>query len=482
MNTPIRRTTRHFVQLAAGLAALGFAQAQAPTAYGSFDPRSPECGAHSPGAAVALDASLAAFVQAGSLGVPAQGNVDAFSTGLELFDAERPDGRPTALRFSVDRRSQGAANAVSQQAQGNGAASDLFLLDFQTGPRQPRLDLDGSGLSPASDLDALLGALPGTARYPLFFSVDPATAQLMHCHPADVLWVPAPGAQPGPFLLFHELGLDAGDDIDALSVGPAGILFSLTTSSPTAQLFPDLGGAGLFCNGPFPWCDADLLGLRPSDELDAVQCFDPSLLPLPTLTHTPMFEGETCIVGTSGIVPGTSPWVLCSFDDPQPVSIPGLTLDILPDFVLGILPPADPLGSTSMMLPIPPDAGGIELALQAVVPPSPMTNGSWQVTNPLESDIRIAWVTTRLTQGAANNGYRLTSARGVDVVNFDNVSPAGGGPLNGPQQTMIIATVDGQRQVFTPTVRFVGGNATWQLPVPAGATVVIQSVNVYPWV
>ncbi len=477
---------RHTVQLAASLVAVGFGvahvHAQAPTAFGSFDPRSPECGAQSPGAAVALDGSLAVFFQAGSLGVPDFGNVDALSTGIELFDAARPDARPTALRFSVDRRSQGAANAVRQQVLGNGAASDLFLLDLQSGPRQPQLDLDGSGLSPASDLDALLGALPHTARYPLFFSVDPATAQLMHCHPADVLWVPAPGAQPGPFLLFDELGLDASDDIDALSVGPAGILFSLTASSPTAQLFPALGGAGLFCNGPFPWCDADLLGLLPSDDLDAVQCFDPSLLPLPTLTHTPMFEGELCIVGTSGIVPGTSPWVLCSFADPQPVSIPGLTLDILPDFVLGILPPADPLGSSSMALPIPPDAGGIELALQAVVPPSPATNDSWQVTNPLESDIRIAWVTTRLTANAAANGYRLTSARGVDVVNFDNVSPAGGGPLNGPQQTMVIATVNGQRQVFTPTVRFVGGNATWQLPVPAGSTVVIQSVNVYPWV
>lgn len=458
--------------------------AQPQPFFGSLDAASPDLGlGRSAGDVLALNqanCNLDRVFAAQTLGVPQGGNVDAISNGFDVFTAKGPaegagGGRAVVGLFSVDRASQGNGGAVQNQAQGNGAPADIFqvaLLPFAQ-PAQLRLDarcLDGR----QSNLDGLIGDV----RFPLFFSVDAQTAPQMNVSPADILWVPAPGAQPTLFCPGGMLGLVAGDDIDALAVGPEGILFSLTRTSPTAQASPLMGGAGVFSIGGLYWATANQMGLLATDELDALMMFDPTPIGF-ELRHTPLLPGHDSIVRIDGALPGESAFVFLSFQGLFPICVQGLCLDVLPEFLLGVMPPADPLGSASFLLPIPLQVSGLDLATQAIIPRGPFGAG-WAVSNPVLADVQFAWVTNVLVRNAGTNGYTVTSRLGVDVVNFVDVRDASGAPLNGTYRITITGTLNGQEHVWQPAggVTFVNGNASW---APAGAadTIVVTGVRVY---
>ncbi len=414
--------------------------AQQPRFLGSLDGASPDLGLGR-SAADMLDLNQAACnltpaFQARDLGVPQGGNVDAISNGFDVFTAKGPvdgqgGGRSVVGMFSVDRTSQGNGGAVRNQAQGNGASCDVFqvaLLPFVQ-PVQVMLDarcVDGR----QSNVDGLVG----DARYPVYFSIDAPTAQAMNVSPADILWVSAAGAVPRVFLPRQQLGLLPGDDIDALALGAEGVLFSLTRVSPTAQASPLMGGAGVFTTGGTYWATAAQMGLDPRDELDALMMFDPSPIGF-ELRHTLLVAGQPGIFRIDGALPGEPRFLFASFRGINPVCVFGLCLDILPDHLLGVLPPADPLGSSSLLLPIPPGVEGLELATQALVPRGAI-GPAWAVSNPILGAVEDPIVTVVLTRNAAANGYNLTSAHGVDVVNFVNVTGPGGA-LNGDHRVTI---------------------------------------------
>lgn len=457
--------------------------AQQPPFFGSLDRTSPELGlGRSAGDVLALtqaNCNLDRVFAAQTLGVPQGGNVDAISNGFDVFAAKGPaegpgGGRAVIGLFSVDRTSQGNGGAVRNEAQGNGASSDIFqvpLLPFAQ-PAQLRLDagcLDGR----RSNLDGLIGDV----RFPLFFSVDAQTAPQMNVSPADILWVPAPGAQPTRFCPGGLLGLVAGDDIDALAVGPEGILFSLTRTSPTAQASPLMGGAGVFTMGGLYWATASQMGLLATDELDALM-FDPTPRGF-ELLHTPLLPGHNSIFRIDGALPGESAFVFLSFRGLFPFCVQGLCLDILPEILLGVMPSANPLGSASFQLPIPPHTDGLDIATQAILPRGPLGAG-WAVSNPVLAEVQFAWVTNSLVRNAGTNGYTITSRHGVDIINFVDVRDSSGAPLNGTFRVTITGTLNGQEHVWQPAggVTFVNGNATW---APAGAddTIVVTGVRVY---
>ena len=224
------------------------------------------------------------------LGVPPGGNIDAFSDGSDSYP---PLGMalPTIpgqtiviwVQFSVDRTSVGTAfSPVDGEATSDGAAGDTFAVDLATGGGGHVLITDSQCLTPLageSNIDAI--SWFGQTTYPVFYSVDVATAALMQAilpgvTAGDVIIVPAAAAPPAILVSRAGLGLVAGDDIDALAYDISGtqFVFSLTRGSPTAVATPLVGSAGLFTSvggGTGPWAIPAQLALPASDELDAVR-------------------------------------------------------------------------------------------------------------------------------------------------------------------------------------------------------------------
>ncbi|MCI0776859.1 MAG: hypothetical protein J4N95_01650 [Chloroflexi bacterium] len=177
-------------------------------------------------------------------------------------------------------------------------------------------DLNALNEQPPSAIDTLGD---GTLDDPVFFSLSEGSPSLAAFSrgPADVLWTV--GLQPGLYVSAQTLGLQSGDDIDGMCISDIGtgpsydpefdtILFSLTADSPTLD---DLGasGADVLRPGPSVHFSAGQLGLRVSDDLNAMKCFRKANPGLKTVAVGdiwfcgPLFQGEVC---DTTIDPGTT--------------------------------------------------------------------------------------------------------------------------------------------------------------------------------
>lgn len=229
-----------------------------------------------------------------------QDNIDAFSYGNDFQEGD------SFLAFSVAPGSRGLTG-TGVRAQANCSPAQPQADEFATNADGTNeLFFDGDGLADAcptsyalglielpssDDLDALNGQPPsevdelsdGTLDHNVFFSLDAASPSLgtLHRGPADILYTS--GGQPGLYASAETLGLQPGDDIDALCVSDIGvgpsynpefdtILFSLTADSPTLE---DIGanGASILQPGPRVRFESGQLGLRVQDDLDAMKCY-----------------------------------------------------------------------------------------------------------------------------------------------------------------------------------------------------------------
>ena len=227
------------------------------------------------------------------LGLVIPDNIDSFSPGAAVATTfPPPTGNRLAIHFSITPASVGANPVIMAEVAGNGAASDIFqirypnpaLNQFADGVAPPWPFL---GLQPASDVDGWAWvAPPGAAQ--AYFTLDAATAAAYAVTPADIFWV----NMGGLFATRAALGLVAGDDIDALSVHQTGnppvweagelIYFSLRPGSPSlaANGWSPADILAVFSGGvPFVWAPAGALGLLPTDDINALQIFDPPSVP-----------------------------------------------------------------------------------------------------------------------------------------------------------------------------------------------------------
>jgi len=313
------------VLIALLLAGTGGARAQAGTPDFSLTPDSPEVTA---GVVDPADdrngAGLAAGNQASrvELNLLLGDDIDAMSDGMDQV----PLGSIypcwgviwqgiEAWHYSVSRDTQGVEDAVFDEVGGNGACGDKFVVgQCLPGPvlflfLDPAVEGDApaAGLTPgasppqASDIDALdstyFNAVRAVNRQGLYFSLAPDSPTLTagNFSPADILFQRRPGDTPWPVGLFAtegELGLQPGDDIDALALvdlpplwdfnPPADVVYvSLKPGSPTLD---DLGASAAdvlqlgfpgFAPAPFVVVPAQEFDLQFDDDMDALTVTDP---------------------------------------------------------------------------------------------------------------------------------------------------------------------------------------------------------------
>ena len=193
-------------------------------------------------------------------------------------------GVADVVYFSVDRLSQGLPqpnNDVDWQWQQGHHAGDIFTSDRMETNRLvvnqadwgmlPTLRADGFTTGDQDDLVSLSMAsgplgLPTVGGADIIYNLDSVNDQGVSG--ADLL---APGV--GIIVGYADLGLVAGDNIDAVHVDNGTVYFSLSWDSPTTIGF-ELSGADIFIstrNGTyFIWAKAEALGLHDFDEIDGL--------------------------------------------------------------------------------------------------------------------------------------------------------------------------------------------------------------------
>lgn len=244
-----------------------------------------------------------------SLGLVGNDNIDALSANTFT-----PETVSYYLVFSADRASVGqAATPFAGEAANNQAASDLwrtlmtggspaaamaacapfavpaphFLHRNQTAFNLVQTAAPGVAVgAPLDNIDAVeMDVLDITGDnihdFDVYFSLDPASPSLV-ASGADVYFSPAGAGAFGVFAFPPQMGLMAGDDIDALAIWDRGALnapnpgidFALFSLAPGS---PSLGGfspaaifvtdfAGAFCL----FTPANQLGLLPTDNVDGL--------------------------------------------------------------------------------------------------------------------------------------------------------------------------------------------------------------------
>jgi hypothetical protein len=251
------------------------------------------------GADILLTDGTSVRASAADLGLLLTDEIDAFSFGddeiepLAAYNFSR-------IAYSVRSASQGAGGAITLEANGNGAAGDKFQVAvvqtqgglFNVSPPQRLADATLHNLTPnpgESELEGLSMRRGGSSGFPVYFSVPPGHAAW---GPGDIVMVPSAGAAPQLFATAAQLGLTAGDDIDALAIGtvpvtapPPAVLgpgvviwVSLTRVSPSSSI--TTGGDGViqvYPGSPQVIMNAGVLDLAPGDELDALTGLDPGL-------------------------------------------------------------------------------------------------------------------------------------------------------------------------------------------------------------
>lgn len=246
-----------------------------------------------------------------AMGLAPGDNVDAFAVGTDVFPpigpaiAPPPPNTAVMAMFSVTRPSVGLNSAPLAEASTDGAASDVFAVEYVSGAGGAFLWSDArclTRLPGQSDIDSL--NLTKTTIYPVFFSLDPPTAARKGVDPADILLSPGDGtfSVVVPAAL---LGLRPGDDINGLAVGSGGLVFSLSAASPSAGRVGPVGSGGIYSAAGVPWAFAFHQSLRFTDDLNALTIGDPCW------QHSGSFDplrGVMCVNSGSGSTAETSVW------------------------------------------------------------------------------------------------------------------------------------------------------------------------------
>ena len=256
---------------------------------------------------------------------PAEPQADAFSTSLNgsnvlLFDGDGQFGEcPTATAFGL-----------------------LEVPDSE--------DLDALDRHAATFVDFEGDGEPDEA---VFFSLAVGSSKLVSLSrsSADILWTVG-GIQPGVFAAAGVLGLQTGDDIDALCLADNGnafyepgtdtLTFSLASGSPTLATL-GASPADVLIPGPQVLVAAAELGLQADDDLNAMMCgpgldLTPPPTPTPTPTPTTSAAGPTPAPTTSAVSPTPT-----DTSDLLPVALPqvgtGATPHTVSDRLLELLLP-----------------------------------------------------------------------------------------------------------------------------------------------
>ena len=288
-------------------------------------------------------ATFAIELAAAALGLAAGDEVDAVSGGNDWVDAVEPchalgpnpsaSGKAWATPiyyWSVQRGAVGSTGGLTLASQppfscfaaGNpiategadGVAADIFFqvsavaagkvgAFFRANVRwrdEAQLGLRGSDVDNLDALQSTTGSIgtgdfdvaaeDGVTDVDVFFSVDAATAVTLGVSEADILLMPAGGAAaPVVYAAAAALGLQAGDDIDALCLedgdtnfaNGARALISLAPGSPSLAAGPYTAGDA-FKVGPadpfpgsgiqVPFLPFSFLSLAANDNLDALFC------------------------------------------------------------------------------------------------------------------------------------------------------------------------------------------------------------------
>ena len=258
---------------------------------------------------------------AASFGLLIGEELDALSNGIDTIC---PAGSPncfTIISFSVDRATAGmATSVVAGQVAGNGAAGDVFQFEV-TGagvvlvPTSVNTDAPQNSLTiaPQSSIDALATAHNVfTAEY---FSIAPSVVAAASVRwgmpglsPADILL--GPGPVPTVYATEAGLGLVPGDDIDGIAINdaaPVGVLsptdviyITLAPGSPSLAAIPASAADILQASPGVPAViyGASLMGLLPSDNLDAISMLDPPINSVPSIGPAAMLAAVVLFAGT----------------------------------------------------------------------------------------------------------------------------------------------------------------------------------------
>jgi hypothetical protein len=257
-----------------------------------------------------------------ALGLAAGDNVDALSYGLDVIDDFRDEAVEGSyfIAFSVDPAAVGRPNTgVNREATkpvpeayGDEFVTYFFDSNIELVDEQSLVLQEGT---PGDDLDALTGEptsypdadADGTPERPVFFSLAPGSPTLgtLGTSAASILF--SRDGQLGVYASEADLGLVAGDDVDALclqksglpdpglrpGVGPPGIpapgstqfdyaVFSLAPGSPTLATLGASPGDLLVTDfspsrpnislPPTSFAQASELGLLDTDNLNALKC------------------------------------------------------------------------------------------------------------------------------------------------------------------------------------------------------------------
>lgn len=199
-------------------------------------------------------------------------------------------------------------------------------------------DLDALNEQPPSFVDELG---EGDLDSPVFISLSAGSPSLetLEKGPADILWTV--GFEPGLYASASSLGLLSGDDIDGMCINDFGggprfvpetdtVLFSLAPGSPTLA---DLGAsaADVLEPGPRVHLRAGQIGLRVSDDINALKCFRKASPDVETVAVgdsyfcDPSFQEDVC---DTTIDPGmTVQWDFGTSDLPHTVTECGETCE-----------------------------------------------------------------------------------------------------------------------------------------------------------
>lgn len=251
-----------------------------------------------------------------SLGLVAGDDVDALSYGRDSFATGQ-----TTVAFSVDPTSDGApGSSVSAEAAGGEAEGDEFVSYLQN-TNQLLVDEQSLVLPANADLDALTNQPTravdaegdGSAEAPVFLSLAPGSPTLTTLGASAGDLLVSRGGVLSIFATRAQMGLVAGDDVDALCLQKAGLPFATLRAGSTLQGPPSQTGDGNFdhalislapgspslaarsysaadllatnfspsrpnlaTNNPPPvFATAAELGLLATDDVDALKCLTP---------------------------------------------------------------------------------------------------------------------------------------------------------------------------------------------------------------
>ena len=275
--------------------------------------------------ATLFDVPTAPGIRSPGLGLTPADNVDGLSYGIDyiapVFEArfsvdERAVGLPGTAVFRESGKTPPQAHGDEFRVSSPPASGNLNtqVLDENgdTAPRFPLLvadDVDALTEPPTSFVDP---DGDGTPDLPVYLSLAAGSPTLasIGAGPADILRTIG-GGPPTVLFTAADLGLQAGDDIDAFCYDDRAqtLLFSLAPGSPT--LGPGVAAASLLLPvfqvdiepspvpaPPIEFASPNSLGLREDDNLNALKCI------LPEVDHFPESLAVAAVNGAEVVLRG----------------------------------------------------------------------------------------------------------------------------------------------------------------------------------